>query len=199
MVGDETPSHVTMLLHAAAAGDEASAARLLPVVYQELRKLAASRLSKRAEGNTLQPTALVHEAYLRLIGGGDPGWQGRGHFFGAAARAMRDILVEQARRKARIKHGGERERVGMEDAEAEGPGIEAPTEDMVALDEALRRLETEDPRKGQIVNLRFFAGLTAEQTAEALGVSLGTVEREWRYVKAWLFAELSDPGLRKRM
>lgn len=199
MVPEETPSQVTMLLQAAAQGDEQSAARLLPVVYQELRKLAASRLGKVPDGNTLQPTALVHEAYLRLIGGGDPGWQGRGHFFGAAARAMRDILVEQARRKARIKHGGERERVGMEEAEAGGVEIASPTEDMVALDEALRRLEAEDPRKGQVVNLRFFAGLTAEQTAEALGVSLGTVEREWRYVKAWLFAELSDAGLRKRM
>lgn len=196
---DESPSNVTMLLQAAAQGDEQSAARLLPVVYQELRKLAASRLSKRADGNTLQPTALVHEAYLRLIGGGDPGWQGRGHFFGAAARAMRDILVEQARRKARIKHGGGRDQVGLDDAEAEGPGIAAPSDDMVALDEALRRLEAEDPRKGQIVNLRFFAGLTAEQTAEALGVSLGTVEREWRFVRAWLYAELSDPGLTKRM
>lgn len=196
---DDSPSNVTMLLQAAAQGDEQSAARLLPVVYQELRKLAASRLGKVPDGNTLQPTALVHEAYLRLIGGGDPGWQGRGHFFGAAARAMRDILVEQARRKARIKHGGKRERVEIEAAEEGGAEIASPTEDMVALDEALRRLEAEDPRKGQVVNLRFFAGLTAEQTAEALGVSLGTVEREWRYVKAWLFAELSDPGLRKKM
>lgn len=198
-LSEATPSDVTMLLQAAAHGDEQCAARLLPVVYQELRKLAASRLAKAPDGNTLQPTALVHEAYLRLVGSGDPGWQGRGHFFGAAARAMRDILVEQARRKARIKHGGDRDRVGIEHAEAEGPEIAAPIENMVALDEALRRLEADDARKGQIVNLRFFAGLTAEQTAEALGISLGTVEREWRYVKAWLFAELSDAGLKNRM
>lgn len=188
-----------MLLQAAASGDEQSAARLLPVVYHELRRLASSRLARTPEGNTLQPTALVHEAYLRLIGTGDPGWQGRGHFFGAAARAMRDILVEQTRRKARLKHGGDRERIDLDDACGPQAEIAPPTEDMVALDEALRRLEADDPRKGQIVNLRFFAGLTAEQTAEALGISLGTVEREWRYVKAWLYAELSDAALRQRM
>lgn len=189
----EAPGDITVMLAAASQGDRDSAARLLPLVYQELRKLAASRLAATPPGNTLQPTALVHEVYMRLVGSGDPGWEGRRHFFGAAAQAMRDILVEQARRKGRLKHGGDRDRVPLEAAESQ---IASPVDDMVALDEAIKRLEADDPRKGQIVNLRFFAGLTAEQTAQALGISLGTVEREWRFIKAWLFAELSDPALR---
>lgn len=188
MRADE-PGDVTVMLQAAAAGDHESAARLLPLVYEELRKLAASRLARVGSGNTLQPTALVHEVYLKLVGKGDPGWEGRRHFFGAAAQAMRDVLVDQARRKGRIKHGGGKDRVELAEPEAK---LSVKVEDMVALDAALKKLEAEDARKGQIVNLRFFAGLTAEQTAEALGVSLGTVEREWRYVKAWLYAELSE-------
>ncbi len=142
-----------------------------------------------ARGQTLQPTALVHEAYLRVIGKEDPGWEGRGHFFGAAAQAMRDILVDQARRKAALKHGGGRKRAGIDEAHLP---IQPPSGRILALDEALKRLEAEDPRKGQIVNLRYFAGLTAKDTAAALGVSVGTVEREWRYIKAWLQVELTD-------
>ncbi|MFA6046265.1 MAG: sigma-70 family RNA polymerase sigma factor [Phycisphaerales bacterium] len=188
-MSDGDAGDVTMMLQAAAQGDHDSAARLLPLVYEELRKLAAARLARVGSGNTLQPTALVHEVYLKLVGKGDPGWEGRRHFFGAAAQAMRDVLVDQARRKGRIKHGGDRDRVELDEAEAK---LSVRVDDMVELDAALKRLEADDPRKGQIVNLRFFAGLTAEQTAEALGVSLGTVERDWRYIKAWLYAELSE-------
>lgn len=188
-MGAGPPADVTVILQAAANGDSRAAAELLPLVYHELRRLAQARLGKTPPGNTLQPTALVHEAYLRLIGTNDPGWQNRGHFFGAAAVAMRQILVDQARRKASLKHGGDRQR---QDADLNEPTFDGPKEDVLALDEALRRLEAEDPRKGQIVNLRYFAGLTAEETAAALGVSLGTVEREWRYIKRWLYAELAE-------
>jgi RNA polymerase sigma factor (TIGR02999 family) len=160
---------------------------LLPLVYQELRSLARARLARERPGQTLQPTVLVHEAYLRLVGDADPGWNGRGHFFGAAALAMRRILVEQARRKARMRHGGGQQRVELDDAE---PAIEPPGEDVLAVDEAVRRLEARDPRKGRIVNLRYFAGLTTSETAEVLGVSIGTVEREWRFIKTWLQTEL---------
>lgn len=168
-----------------------SAEALLPQVYDELRALARSRLARERPGQTLQPTALVHEAYLRLIGDADPGWNGRGHFFGAAALAMRRILVEQARRKGRLRHGGDQQRVAMEDAEV---FIEAPAGDVLGIDQAVRRLEIEDPRKGRIVNLRYFAGFTVSETAEALGVSVGTVEREWRFIKAWLQVALAEDG-----
>lgn len=188
--------NMTMLLQAAAGGDASAAAEVLPLVYGELRRLAAARLHRTPPGNTLQPTALVHEAYARLVSGGDPGWNGRGHFFGAAAQAMRDILVEQARRKSRLKHGGGLQREDADDALIE---IEMPAEDMIALDEALKRLEADDPQKGQIVNLRFFAGLTAEQTAQAMGLSTRTVERQWQYIRAWLYAQLADAGLKPNL
>ena len=161
---------------------------LLPLVYDELRALARSRLAREAPGQTLQATALVHEAYLRLLGGGD--WNSRGHFFGAAALAMRRILVEQARRKARLRHGGGGRRVELDEAEI----AFEPNLDVLAVDTAVRRLEGEDPRKGKIVNLRFFAGLTVEETASSLGLSVGTVEREWRFIKAWLKTELAGDG-----
>ncbi len=180
---------VTQILQAACRGDPTAAAELLPLVYRELRDLARSRMANLSPGQTLQPTALVHEAYLRVLGTGDPGWDSRGHFFAAAARAMRDILVEQARRKASRKHGGGRQRVVADDSDL---AILAPTDDVLAVDEALRELEVDDPRKGQVVNLRYFAGLTAEETAAALGVSKGTVDREWRYVRRWLFLRLSE-------
>ena len=183
------PNAVTLLLKATAGGDREAAAELLPLVYDELRKLARSRMVKLAPGQTLQPTALVHEAYVRVVGTEDPGWEGRGHFFGAAALAMRDVLVEQARRKAALKRGGDRERFDVRDFDL---AIQPPSEDVLALDEALTRLEADDPRKGQIVNLRYFAGLTVKETAAALGVSVGTVEREWRYIKAWLYTQLSE-------
>lgn len=185
----DMPPDITCILHAVEGGDETAAARLLPLIYDELRKLARARMAKIPPGQTLQPTALVHEAYLRLIGKTEPKWESRAHFFGAAARAMRDILVDQARRKASLKRGGDRQRMALDDVT---PFIEPPTENIVALDDALKRLEQDDPRKGRIVMLRYFAGLTVEETAAAMDVSVGTIEREWRYIKAWLYEELSD-------
>ncbi len=182
-------SAVTLVLKAAVGGDREAAARLLPLVYEELRKLARARMARLAPGQTLQPTALVHEAYLRVIGSAASGWDGRGHFFAAAAQAMRNIIVDQARRKAAAKHGGDRARHPLDELDL---AIQPPTEDVLALDEALRRLESDDPRKGRIVDLRYFAGLTVQETAAAMGVSIGTVEREWRYIKAWLHTQLLD-------
>ena len=178
---------VTRLLRSAEKPELRGADELLPLVYDELRALARARVAREAPGQTIQATVLVHEAYLRLVGDADPGWNGRAHFFGAAALAMRRILVEQARRKQRIKHGGGRDRVELDDGCAV---VAAPGDDLLAVDEAVRRLEEKDPRKGRIVNLRYFAGLTAEETARALDVSVGTVEREWRFIKAWLQVEL---------
>lgn len=187
MAAESNESQVTLVLHAAAEGDEHAAAQLMPLVYQELRNLAHAQMRKMLPGNTLQTTALVHEAYLRLVGDADPGWKGRGHFFGAAASAMRNILVDQARRNAAIKHGGDRRRVGLHDDDFV---FEEPREDVLALDEALSRLEADDPRKGRIVMLRYFAGLSEAETAAVLDISERTVRREWRYVKAWLREEL---------
>jgi RNA polymerase sigma factor (TIGR02999 family) len=183
---------ITQVIHALEAGDGRASAELLPLVYAELRQLARSLLSRQPAGQTLQPTALVHEAYLRVAGKSDPGWDGRRHFFGAAARAMRQILVEQARRKAAVKHGGDR---GRSDVDVEELQIEPPSVDVLALDEALKRLEEKDPRKAQVVMLRYFAGFTMPEVADALGVSAATVEREWRYIRAWLFREIEgrDP------
>jgi RNA polymerase sigma factor (TIGR02999 family) len=191
-VVDQPDQAITRILQAAQAGDPQAAAELLPLLYDELRKLARARMSKTPPGQTLQPTALVHEAYLRLVGKSDPKWQGRGHFFAAAAQSMRDILVEQARRKASLKRGGDRKRLDVEEVT---PVIQPPTDDVLALNEAVRRLEADDPRKGQIVNLRFFAGLTNEETAAALDVSVGTIKREWQYIKRWLYTQLSEPRL----
>ena len=188
----EAANELTLVLHAATHGDREAAKKLLPLVYGELRKLARARMARLAPGQTLQPTALVHEAYLRVIGTADPGWEGRGHFFGAAARAMRDILVDQARRKASLKRGGDRARVDLEDFDL---AIQPPGADVLALDEAIRQLEADDPRKGQIVNMRYFAGFTAEETAAALGVSVGTIEREWRYIRTWLHTQLKETRL----
>jgi len=179
---------VTRVLSAAVQGERKAAEDLLPLVYDELRALARARLKKAPPGQTLQSTALVHEAYLRLVGSEDPGWVGRAHFFGAAAQAMRDILVEQARRKVAKKRGGDRRRIAADQAE---PIFKPPSDDVLAVDEAVQRLEQDDPRKGQIVNLRYFAGLTTAETAAALGVSVGTIEREWRYIRAWLQHELT--------
>ncbi len=184
---------VTQLLRAASSGDAQAAGELLPLVYSELRNLARARMARTPPGNTLQPTALVHEAFLRLIGSDEPNWDSRGHFFAAAAQAMRQILVEQARRKASAKHGGGRRRVDVEHVE---PVIEPPAEDLLALEEALTRLEQADPRKGRIVMLRYFAGLTTEETAAALGVSVPTVEREWRFIRTFLYTLLSGPESR---
>jgi RNA polymerase sigma factor (TIGR02999 family) len=181
---------VTQILSAVEAGDPKAAAELLPLVYDELRKLAAARLSEEKAGQTLQPTALVHEAYLRLVGGTQPqGWNGRGHFFAAAAEAMRRILVEQARRKGRLRHGRELQRV---DLESDCLVSAAPSLDLVALDEALSRLAETEPAKAELVKLRFFAGLTMPEAAAALDISLATAERYWTFAKSWLYAELAD-------
>jgi RNA polymerase sigma factor (TIGR02999 family) len=162
---------------------------MLPLVYGELRKLARARLAKVPPGNTLQPTALVHEAYLRLAGSEAEGWKSRGHFFGAAAQAMRQILVDQARRKAAAKHGGDQQRVDADDWEL---AIEPPAEDILALNQALERLEQRDEHKARIVMLRYFGGLNREETAAALGMSVRTLDREWRYIVAWLHKAMSE-------
>ena len=187
----ESNKPVTQLLQAAAGGEEQAAAELLPLVYDELRRLAEAQLRKGPPGHTLQPTALVHEAYLRLVGGVDPGWEGRAHFFFAAARAMHDILVEHARKKLSLKRGGGRKRL---DPSQVTLAVEAPAEEMLALSEALGRLEKSEPRKHQIVLLRFFAGMTNEETAEMLAVTTRTVERDWRFARAWLHQELAGAG-----
>ena len=184
----EDSGSVTRILQAAAGGDALAAADLLPQVYAELRSLAKRRLAQENPGQTLQPTALVHEAYMRLVGDEDPGWDSRGHFIAAAATAMRRILVENARRKLTQKRGGGRPRLTMKQVEA---ALEPPSEDILAVDDAVKRLESEDPRKGQIVNLRFFARMTTEETAAVLGISAGTVRREWQYIRTWLQAHLT--------
>src|SRR5215207_4899014 len=177
---------VTRLLEAAEAGDPAAAAELLPLVYDELRKLAASRLAAEKPGQTLQATALVHEAYLRLVGG-DQVWNGRGHFFAAAAEAMRRILVERARGAAREKRGGDWRRVDFEELDA---ATSVTPDQLVALDDALGRLAALDPLAGELVKLRYFAGLGLDQAAAALGVSTATAYRHWAYARAWLRSEL---------
>ncbi len=183
---------VTQILNAIDAGDTGAAERLLPLVYEELRRLAAQRLAQEKPGQTLQATALVHEAYLRLVGtDGGPRWNGRGHFFGAAAEAMRRILVEHARRKQRQRHGGGRRRVGLDRAEV---AADDPREDLLALDEALGRLAEAEPVAAEVVKLRYFAGLTNEQAAEALGISVRTAHRHFAFAKAWLFRQLRSNG-----
>jgi RNA polymerase sigma factor (TIGR02999 family) len=182
-------SDVTRLLDAAAAGDRQAAADLLPLVYDELRKLAAARMAAESPHQTLQPTALVHEAYLRLVAsprrepGEEPRWDNRGHFFAAAAEAMRRILVDAARRKRTEKHGGHRHRVELPDVPAES---EVADERLLALDEALTRLAAEDPVAARVVELRHFAGLSIEDAAATLGLSRATAYRHWTYARAWL-------------
>jgi RNA polymerase sigma factor (TIGR02999 family) len=179
---------VTAVLQAAQAGDPQAAAQLLPLVYAELRQLARARLAQQTPGQTLQPTALVHEAYLRIAGQSEVTWQGRQHFFFAAARAMRDILVEQARRKAGPRRGGGRQQEALDEAALV---LEEPFVDLLALHEALAELERQDPLKGQIVMLRYFTGLTMTETADMLGQSERSLHRHWRYIKAWLKSRLS--------
>jgi RNA polymerase sigma factor (TIGR02999 family) len=174
-------SPVTQLLDAAAGGDRQAAADLLPLVYAQLRMLAAQRLAQEKAGQTLQPTALVHEAYLRLVG--NQRFDGCGHFFAAAAEAMRRILVETARRKSRIKHGGDHQRVNLEDHDVPAPNR---PDEILALDEALTRLAQEDPAAAQVVQLHFFAGLSIEEVAETIGVARATAYRHWNYARAWL-------------
>jgi RNA polymerase sigma factor (TIGR02999 family) len=179
---------VTRLLAAVADGDARASEELLPLVYAELRSLARSFMAREGRGHTLQPTALVHEAYLRLIGDADIRWDNRGHFFVAAATAMRRILIDRARHRGRLKRGGRRARVELaEDAMM----VEPPSDDLLALEEALRRLEGVDPRKGNVVLLRYFAGLGIDETAAALGISPATVKNDWAYARAWLHREMS--------
>jgi len=181
-------SDVTRMLSAIQAGEQRAAAELLPLVYEELRKLAAQRLAREKPGQTLEATALVHEAYLRLVGGNPPqDWAGRGHFFAAAAEAMRRILVDQARRKQASKHGGGRQR---QEVDAEVVVAPEPDVDLLALDAALYRLAEHDPLKAKLVELRYFAGLTGEQAAAALAVSASTADRLWVFTRAWLRREL---------
>lgn len=186
--------NVTVLLESAAAGDARSAEALLPLIYEELRRLAAAQLKHEPSGLTLQPTALVHEAYLKLLGGQDIKWQGKRHFFAAAATAMRRILVDRARYYRYEKHGGKVHRAPL-DSHAltiadPTPSPGEPPVDLLKLNSALERLETNDPRQAEVVMLRYFAGLGVEQTAEALGVSQATVKNDWVYARAWLRREL---------
>lgn len=178
-------------LLAASRGDRRAAAELLPLVYAELRNLARARLGHVPAGNTLQPTALVHEAYMKLVGSRDPGWDSRGHFFAAAAEAMRQVLVDQARRKNRLKRGGDKKRMDVDDFDVP---LSSPVEDVIALDEAIERLRADDERKAQLVTLRCFGGLNREEAAAAMGLSIATVDREWRYIVARLHKELSEPS-----
>jgi len=168
------------------------AAELLPVVYTELRRLAAVLTGQLPPGQTLQPTALVHEAYLKLVRGHDPGWEGRRHFYGAAAQAMREILVDQARRKASLKRGGHGQRIDLTEGLAL---IEPPADDVEALDEAIRQLQAEEPRLAEIVMLRYYTGLSVEETAAVVCLSVSTVTREWRFARAWLAGRLSEDAL----
>jgi RNA polymerase sigma factor (TIGR02999 family) len=183
-------SEVTQLLNAMDGGDPRAAERLLPLVYEELRRLAARELSEEAANHTLQPTELVHEAYLRLVGSGpDSPWNGRGHFYGAAAKAMRRILIDRARRRQALRHGGGKRQLDLESHEPASP--ERST-DLLALDEALQRLADKDQVKAQLVELRYFAGLTLEEAAACLNISASTADRYWAYARAWLFRELAS-------
>lgn len=181
---------LTTIIRAIEAGDPLAADKLLPLVYDELRKLAAAKISDEPAGQTLQATALVHEAYLRLVGDGDPTrWDSRGHFFAAAAEAMRRILVDAARRKKRLKRGGDQVRQELEQVEIVAPEVR---EDLVALDEALDRLAAVDRQAAELVHLRFFAGMTLPEAARLMGISPRTADRLWAYARAWLHQELQE-------
>jgi RNA polymerase sigma factor (TIGR02999 family) len=181
---------VTQILSAIEQGDPSAAEQLLPLVYDELRKLAAAKMAQENPGQTIQATGLVHEAYLRLVDVEKAQhWNSRGHFFGAAAEAMRRILVDAAKRKKTVKRGGNLERVGLEDCEIEASGRSI---DLVALDEALDELAAHDSRKAELVKLRYFAGLTGGQAAEALGISESTADADWAYAKSWLRVRIAD-------
>ncbi len=183
-------SDVTRLLSAIEQGDPTAAEQLLPLVYEDLRKLAARRLSRENPGQTLEPTALVHEAYMRLVDEeAQSNWDSRGHFFAAAAEAMRRILVERARRVKRHKHGGDGVRLDLDAARS--LAVE-PGEDLIALNQALDKLASEDPMKAELVKLRFFGGLTMPEIAKLMKISLATAERYWTYARTWLYAELAD-------
>lgn len=180
---------ITQILQAIGRSEEGATEKLLPLVYAELRRLAAARMAHEMPGQTLQPTALVHEAWLRLVNDGDRTWQNRAHFFGAAAEAMRRILIERARRKSRLKHGGGQARLNIEDLEL---AQTTPDDKILLVDEALARLKIEDPELERIVMLKFFGGLSREEIAESLELAPRTLDRQWAYARAWLFRYISD-------
>jgi RNA polymerase sigma factor (TIGR02999 family) len=180
-------SEITQVLQAIRRGDGRASEELLPLVYDELRQLAAARMNQEASGQTLQATALVHEAWLRMVGDGDREWQNRAHFFGAAAEAMRRILVDNARRKSRLKRGGDQARVDIEELDLIAT---SPDEKILLMDEALEKLQAEDPEKARIVVMKFFGGMTNQEVAENLGMTERTVERQWAFAKAWLFQSI---------
>jgi RNA polymerase sigma factor (TIGR02999 family) len=186
---------VTRILIAIEQGDPHAIEQLLPLVYDELRQLAAEKMARESPGHTLQPTALVHEAFLKLVGPApSAAWNGRTHFYAAAAEAMRRILIDHARRKQRARHGGGRKRLDFPEAELVA---EAPSHDLLALDEALTRFAAADPQKAELVRLRYFAGLTLEGAADLLGISRATAARHWAYARAWLFDAIAgsdEPG-----
>ena len=184
----DTPSRATVLIRQISEGERQASSELLPLVYDELRELARMRLRREKPGITFQPTSLVHEAYLRLIKGEGEGWQGRGHFFAAAAEAMRRILIERARARAAEKHGGEMQRITLTD-EIANPDVDPET--IIALDQALTKLENEDKEMAQVVKLRYYAGLSVEETAESMSLSPRTVNRHWTGARAWLLRELA--------
>ena len=184
-------SDVTRILEAVEKGDSQAADQLLPLVYGELRKLAAHKMSQEAPGHTLQPTALVHEAWLRLVGNENPKFDGRGHFFAAAAEAMRRILIDRARRKRAARHGGNQQRVDILEADLVSA---AGDDELLAVHDALDKLAAQDPAKAELVKLRYFVGMTIAEAAEVLGISEPTAKRYWTYARAWLYQEIQKPG-----
>jgi len=180
-------SDITQLLQASDRGDGCASAELLPLVYEELRRHASVRMSHESAVQTLQPTALVHEAWLRLFGNGEQLWQNRAHFFGAAAEAMRRILIEKARGRSRLKRGGEQVRVDIEQVEL---AATMPEEKVLLIDDALERLQQQDPEKARVVVLKFYGGLTNQEVAESMDLTERTIERHWAYAKAWLFQSI---------
>ena len=180
-------SDVTVILNRVQQGDPHAAEDLLPLVYQELRRLATHKMANEAAGHTLQPTALVHEAWLRLVANQNPQWNGRANFFGAAAEAMRRILVENGRRKRAARHGGGQAKLDIQEIELAAP---APDDELLAVNDALEKLAARDPKKAELVKLRYFVGLTTEEAAEVLGISVPTADRWWNFSRAWLFEEI---------
>jgi RNA polymerase sigma factor (TIGR02999 family) len=180
-------SEITLLLQAVGRGEAQASEELLPLVYHDLRRHAAVQMSREAAGQTLQPTALLHEAWLRVVGDGKRQWQNRAHFFGAAAEAMRRILIENARRKSRLKRGGDLVRVDPDQFEL---AATTPDEKVLLINEALERLQRQDPLRAQVVVLKFFGGWTNQEVAECLAVTERTIERHWAYAKAWLFQDI---------
>lgn len=180
-------SDVTLILQAVGRGEKEASEELLPLVYEELRRLAAARMARESAGHTLQPTALVHEAWLRLVNDNDRSWQNRWHFFGAAAEAMRRILIDNARRKSRVRHGGDQQRLNIDDVEQ---AAATPDEKLLQLNDALEQMEKENPEYARIVMLKYFTGLTNHEVAETLGISESTVERYWFNAKRWLFKNM---------